>query len=393
MTRSIVIVEDRAQMPLGHFPNLFADLADGFVELGLDVDVLTRRGWAFEGSRARSWALHLAGPFADRLLGLARRAMATSGYFAGRSDRPPGLTTRAGAALRTIVLIVSARRLARSRPGEPAPIVVVAMDFLPALLSILGGGDRWLIWQYSPDIWFSRTAHVVEQIRRAFGRPARHVWLAVHDDAWADTVAERLPDVEVVSIPLVASRRPVLDRIAARHALGLDADTRVALLFAAGHPGQSPEVVVEAFRDRPDWQLVIGGEVCRRLDAATLADWRTPPLMFGGFVEESLRERLFASADVAVLSFVPSYRLSSGTVMDAASYALPILVSTGSLAADLVERTGAGELFEAESARSLLDALDRLDPQLAAQGSERLGAMSSAEAVCRANLATLGRAA
>jgi hypothetical protein len=393
MMHSIVIVEDRAEMPLGHFPNEFAILADGFIELGLDVDVLTRRGWALEGSRARSWNLHLAGPLADRLLGVARRAMAKSVYFAGRSERPLGIRARFGAVLRTIVLIFSARRLARSGSGEPAPIVVVAMDFIPALLLIFGGRDRWLIWQFTPDVWLSRFARIVEGTRRAFRRPARHVVLAAHNDAWLDAVAELLPGFEVVSIPLLASRTLESDRDSSRAALGLDADAKVAVLFAAGHPGQAPQPVVDAFRQRPDWQLVIGGQVCTRIDSSSLADWETPPLMFAGFIEEAVRDRLFASADLAVVSHVAHLQITSGTVMDAASHRKPILVSSGSLAAGLVERTGAGELFEAESSQSLLEALDRIDLDLAGEGSERLRVMFSPATVCGAHLAALGRSA
>ena len=164
----------------------------------------------------------------------------------------------------------------------------------------------------------------------------------------------------------------------------------MALLFAAGHREQFPEVVLEAFQRRPDWQLVIGGAVCERLAPISTADWGTPPLMFGNFVEDAIRERLFSSADLVVLSFVSKYRLSSGTVMDAASLRLPIVVSSGSLASDLVEQTGAGEVFDAESPKSLLEALDRLDAERAREGSGRLREMYSLTVVCRAHLDVLG---
>ncbi len=390
---SIVIIEDRAQLPVGHFPGLFATLADDFVELGIQVDVLTRRGWALEGTRPRAWNLHEAGPLADRLLGLARRAMATSGYFAGRSDGDIGIRAYFGAFLRTVVLIVSARRLARAGSGDPAPIVVVAMDFVPALLSIFGGTDQWLIWQFTDEVQLSWITRAIEGTRRLFKRPPHHVTVALHDDRWFDTVSERLPRFAVVNIPLVASRKADSQRDQSRVALNLHADDKVALLFGTGHPGQCPEVVVEAFRQRPDWQLVIGGQTCARLSAASLEDWETPPLMFGTFVEESVLDNLFASSDLAALSFVANYELSSGTVMDAASHGVPILASSGSLAAGLVEQSGAGEVFQAESSQSLLEALDRIDLDLAQQGSLRLREMYSGAVVCRAHLKVLDREA
>lgn len=387
---SIVIVEDRAQMPLGHFPGEFAELADGFVALGLDVDVLTRRGWALEGSRARGWTLHVAGPLADRLLGVARRAMATSGYFAGRSDRGIGLRTSFGIMLRTVVLIISARRIARSGSGGRSAIIVVGMDFMPALLSLFGGGDRWLIWQFSPEIRSSWLAAGIERVRRVLRRPPRQFVLAVHDEHWIRTVGEQLPGYRVVSIPLIGTRRVRTDRDAARGTLGLDTSAKVAVMFGAGHPEQAPQTVVDAFRRRPDWQLLIGGRVCTKLDRDELAQWQTPPMLFEGFLEESIREELFGAADLAVTSFVAEYRLRSGTVMDAASHGLPILVSAGSLAADLVRETCAGELFEAESSQSLLEALDRIDLDRSREGSERLREMNSATVICRAHLDALG---
>jgi len=75
--------------------------------------------------------------------------------------------------------------------------------------------------------------------------------------------------------------------------------------------------------------------------------------------------------------------------MDAASHRLPVAVSSGSLASDLVEQTGAGELFDAESPKSLLEALGRLDAERAREGSERLRKMYSQSVVCRAHLDVL----
>lgn len=377
-------------MPLGHFPGEFAELADGFVALGLQVDVLTRRGWALEGSRSRDWGLHSVGPVADRLLGVARRAMATSGYFAGRSEGPVGLRTSFGLMLRTAVLIASARRLARAGSGRRAPIVMVSMDIMPALLAVLGGADRWLLWQYSPEIRASWLIEVAGRIRGLLRRPGPHVALAVHDERWIEPVSALAPGYEVVFIPLLGTRQVNSDRSGSRAALGLDDRTKVAVLFGAGHPDQAPQVVLDAFRRRPDWQLIIGGEVCTRVDRSELPMWETPPLLFEGFVQEALREQIFGAADLAVTSFVSQYRLRSGTVIDAASHRLPILVSTGSIAADLVRETGAGELFEAESWQSLLEALDRIDLDRAREGSERLREQCSQQAVCRAHLDVLG---
>ncbi len=114
MGGSIVIVEDQAHLSLGHFPSEFPKLADGFADLGLDVDVLTRSGWALEDSSTRAWNLHTVSPLAELFLRLAKRTMGRFGRFVGNSDRDISVRACFGLLLRTAVLIISARRLARS---------------------------------------------------------------------------------------------------------------------------------------------------------------------------------------------------------------------------------------------------------------------------------------
>ena len=44
----VVIVEDRAELPFGHYSTLCADLAAAFAGLDHEVELLTTRGWAGE---------------------------------------------------------------------------------------------------------------------------------------------------------------------------------------------------------------------------------------------------------------------------------------------------------------------------------------------------------
>ena len=44
----VVIVEDRAELPFGHYSTLCADLATAFADLDHEVELLTTRGWAGE---------------------------------------------------------------------------------------------------------------------------------------------------------------------------------------------------------------------------------------------------------------------------------------------------------------------------------------------------------
>ncbi len=77
-----MIVEDRADLPFGHYSTLCADLAVAFTDLGHEVELLTTRGWAGEWDgrpRQSSFAV-------SSLRSLGDEARAARRALAGRRD-------------------------------------------------------------------------------------------------------------------------------------------------------------------------------------------------------------------------------------------------------------------------------------------------------------------
>ena len=62
---TVVVVEPFAHLRVGHFPSSFAELADGFAEAGVHVEVLTTSGWAFDDGEMPRWLIHRYGLLAS----------------------------------------------------------------------------------------------------------------------------------------------------------------------------------------------------------------------------------------------------------------------------------------------------------------------------------------
>src|SRR5689334_21802293 len=59
----VLVVEDRAHRPLGHFPNRFAELAEGFAANRCSVEVLTTHGWLYGDGAGTSFVVRRYGPW------------------------------------------------------------------------------------------------------------------------------------------------------------------------------------------------------------------------------------------------------------------------------------------------------------------------------------------
>src|SRR5262244_1825433 len=57
---NVLLVEEHAHWPVGHFPNRYVELADAYAALGCHVDILTSRGTS-NGTRAPDHAVHRFG--------------------------------------------------------------------------------------------------------------------------------------------------------------------------------------------------------------------------------------------------------------------------------------------------------------------------------------------
>ena len=352
---TVVVVEPFAHLRVGHFPSSFAELADGFAEAGVHVEVLTTSGWAFDDGEMPRWLIHRYGLLAST----AEKTLARITRNRVRRQRKRHRLGLMGTAL----LAQQALRVARRSPAQPAAVLFTGGGHDTAVLSTMAGHRPFIAHQFDPAASRANDilSRVTQQLREFLRRPPPKLTLVVPDRLWIPRVRALHPGIPAVRLLLAGSRQVENNREEARGLLGIESGSRVALLFGCGHGAQDPETAFSAFRNRPDWLLIIAGQLARRFDESTIEKWPTRPLVMGGFIEPPVRDALYQACDVAVLPFVPDYRRMSGTLLDAVSHGTAVVVSDRSLASEQVEEWGMGEVFRAGSAESLSAALDRID--------------------------------
>jgi glycosyltransferase involved in cell wall biosynthesis len=213
--------------------------------------------------------------------------------------------------------------------------------------------ERWLVNQFRRSTELPRST-VVDRVarqresrRRAAGGAVR---IVVAHERRRDTWVEVAPYLDPVVAPVAGVRTtaPVPD---ARDPLGLPPEAKVALLFGEGFQKRRG-VVLDAFEQLDEWTLVIAGPVAD--DVAP----RPGVVTFPGVVNDTTRDRLFAAADLVVLSFAPDYRNESGTLMDAIAAGTPVVCCDDATVAEaVVARFRLGACFRADDAHSLADAV------------------------------------
>jgi glycosyltransferase involved in cell wall biosynthesis len=372
----VLVVEDRAHRPLGHFPTRFAELATGFAENGCVVEALTSGGWLHGDARAV--------PFVVRRYGLLDRWRCRFGEAFQDTRGLAGVARRT----RTRALVHAARARIR-RAGEPrADVVVVAEGIDPVVGSARAGAGRWLFSESGPPRSVPasalRRARHAEERRELVGGRAR---IAVPGPSVRDEWTEVAPFLDPVRFPL-AGARPVAPVPSARRRLGLSADDNVALLFGAPHDDKDIDLVARVFDDLPDWQLVVAGRVADGFRPRHAGPGREP-FVLGGYVDDATRDVVFSAADLAVLSFRSGVERDSAVLMDAVSFGLPVVCSDGCPAADLVRRYRLGNVFEPGDFDSLARAIATAPPQVEPAALERARAELSNRVVARDVLAAL----
>jgi glycosyltransferase involved in cell wall biosynthesis len=380
MGRRVLVVEDRAHIPHGHFPVRFAEIAEALLANGCAVELLTYAGWVdAHGPVAECPSHRFSGP--ARLL--ARLSTGITDLF---SLRPTSTRRRRVAGtLRTVAVALAARDCRRqlTRSG-PIDVVSVCDGLDVELFASIAGPGRWLVDVFRPP-QFGRAA-VVARYQELMGRLARSVErrrragggrlvVCAPSARLRDTWSAHLPGIDVVEATFVGCREcePIPD---ARTRLGVEANARVALLFGSRNQEHDPFVVLRTFAWLDGWQLVVCGEVNERIPADAYDDWRGPaPVVRAEFVDGETRDLVHAAADVVVLSLVDGVVASSGRLMDALAWGKPVVCSSGSAAAAVVEEYHLGVLFEPGDDRALADALaavpSTLDPGDLARARDR----------------------
>ena len=151
----------------------------------------------------------------------------------------------------------------------------------------------------------------------------------------------------------------------ARVALGLPADEPIALHFGVVHGGKDFDTVMRAFvgDDAPARLVVAGKYAATRVDAFRSAHPELPVprvTVFDGHLDDQAVHQLHSAADVAVLSFFPSWPNDSGTLGDAVSHGLPVCCSDTGDVGRIVEHHGIGAAYPPGDAAALRAAVARV---------------------------------
>ena len=397
----ILIVEDQAHLLAGHFPVMFAELAQALNDVGWEVSVLTSEGWALENrEQPTRMDLHQLGSI----------SRATRGWILTPRPLVRRLPFRWRILAADAVVILAARRLRRRL--QCAGVIITSLyrpDYV--VLTALAGRGRWLLYRFQPPPRsHSQDAGAVSE---GAGRPPREVgalvafvgrveeWrrkrgalvrIAVNAEDIETAWAAAAPWLNPIKVPFTACRelRPIPD---ARERLGLDPNDKIALLFGAPHRLKDQHVVFAAFEKIPEWRLVIaGGGAAEAFLAWSAASERsgTPPILLSGFASEETRDLLYAAADLIVLSFTPGASLDSGTLIDAVTWGRPCVCSSQSYAGEEAARLRLGPIFEAGDADSLMEAVRCAPSILEAGVIARAQSEYSARRMAELHLAALG---
>lgn len=348
----IVIFEERAHLDKGHFSNAFADVADGFVAAGYDVEAIGPLPWARAGERTWPWEYTSYGRFhrlCYRVIIWARDL---------RLFGEPGLRARKAGRAYLVGRSITAR--CRHLRRQPLGVVIFASEALsPRVLERTGAHRRQIVHDAgTSDLLRLRPVPV----RHApDGTGAGTVWGHASRDWTRSVAAQSLGRGGAARLDICCIREVTSNREQARRELGIDQEAKVALVFGGGHEGQRPRVVLDALRQDDEWLLLTGGGIASALDGHDLDEWCQRPVIRSGYQKGAAREQLFAAADVVILSTTPTFERDSGVLTDSISHRRPVIATRGSAPAERVEDLQIGALFDAEDPASLTAALRELN--------------------------------
>ncbi|MDQ1429641.1 MAG: hypothetical protein QOF40_243 [Actinomycetota bacterium] len=374
---TVLVVEELADWSNGHFSVRFAQLAQAYVELGYEVEVLTAVGWHRSGEHPVPFSVHRFGPVARVFRRGARRVL--------RGDLAPVVLT--------LITAAAIRAHVRRMVTAPVAIVMLGWQTVPAVVAATAAADdaHWLLNHFqAPRPLLTpgprRLARGIDTIarRREARRRARGgaLRLAVADEPRRDAWAKQVPYLDPVVLP-IAGVREVTPEPDARVHLGLDEHARVALLFGDRY-SKDRATVLAAFCRLPGWTLVIAGRVAEGLASSANV------VIMSGVVSDATRDGLFAAADLVVLSFSADYRSNSGTLMDAISLGVPVVCTEDAAAARIVQRYRLGVGFTGGDVSSLVDAVHRAPGAIAPADLESARTALSNRAVARGQLSAMG---
>ncbi len=230
------------------------------------------------------------------------------------------------------------------------------------------------------QIW---TAHNIEPHELRHPAWANRAYIAMlrtanaviaHSQAAADLLRRRYAVQAAIHViphgSYVGLHGPRRDRRESRAQLGLPADEFIALNLGTFRPYKGLELLLDAWQDMPGQLLIVGGAKDQayasqlKARAALQPNIRVQPQ----FVPDADLPLWFAAADVIVLPY--RKLLSSGILLWALSYGVPVVAPAVAPVQELISEGQQGFLFAPESLEELRAALWRAinHPQLSALG-------------------------
>jgi glycosyltransferase involved in cell wall biosynthesis len=360
----ILVVEENAHNAVGHYAELFADLAIAVQDLGYSAAVLTARGWALENDPS-------FGPLQHFQFGAVASAVMQGADLLERLH--PHRFWRLSSNIPRSAAIIGAAR-ARRRRLRGVAVITMGRGIHPLVGALLAGREDWLIYRFdAPARWLEADTTpgaqlpsireltrrmvlaITRRVERSRERRGGAVRIVVNNEGVRQRWQRVVPFLSPVFIPFAMSKDEA--RIPdARRQLGFDTSAKLALAFGAPHGGKDLDTVWCAFARPSEWQLVVAGKGA----ADAYRDWArdnaiagAEPILFDGYVDHRTRALLYSAADVTVLSFKPGTTHDSATLTDALTWGVPVVCSDGCPSADVVRRYGIGAIFEPGDASSL----------------------------------------
>ena len=393
MTRHVVVVEDRAHIRAGHFPNACADLARALSALGCSVELLTTFGWAGDGNPESP-------PFlVSRTPKPVARIFLASEWLGHRTENMRGSARAAvwyaSGVVRAAANALAVRHVVR-RIGSGTDVISFSYLVNPVIAAAIDGPGRIVHhtvvsppFNGPPQTTFGRIldrlARRAEVRRRARGGGFR---LAVGNEQALEEWRTRTPYLNPVLLRHAVSREEPRSENP-RGAFGIPGDARVALVFGSTHESKDLDTIWRAFSALPEWTLLVVGKVADPYET-WFADHGGPPAISRrGFVDAATRADAYSAADVVVLSFVPGHLRDSAVLQDAITFGVPVLCSDDCSVASEVLAHRLGETFSVGDADALAAAVGHDPPTIARADLEAARAASSAIASAQAHLDAL----
>lgn len=367
----VLLFEENAHYQHGHYAEWVVRVATSLAADGHEVHVLARHG-GIDGRPVPGAATTSRMARRHRLLGyvgteIRRFSWARLGPTRGR---PLAVL---GDSLRQCALGLALRHRAAAL-GAPVDLpVMVLSKASPVELAVLAPRHgRWTVYAHdAPDrvggaVETPRLVRFAGRFERRRARTGGFLRLVANNAQLAAAWREAVPWTDPVVIRSAGRDRvePVA-RQEARAALDLPADGPIALHFGVVHGGKDFDTVMRAFvgEDAPAHLVVAGKYAAERVDGFRSAhpDVPVPKVtVFDGHLDGQVLHQLHSAADVAVLSFFPSWPNDSGTLGDAVGHGLPVCCSDTGDVGRIVERHGIGAAYPPGDAAALRAAVARV---------------------------------